>query len=493
MSNKTAYVWGPISNFSASLIASLLENNWRVHLASKSVLQISLSPLDLASSAQHSIAKAAGGAEKLKRYRDQLVFLDGDDPQRATAYDIALFMGLPSNYDEPRVSRAPWAGEQLSTISGKFKDVSIIVVSSLWGGIQSDGTVPEEIEFERRKPRTHFEGVCQQYEAKILKSIGKQDNKWHLVRLPLILGSSIDGRTVNFSGLYKLLQELTVAKIQLGDSSQKNIELTYNPDANMWMLPADMAAGLMVKLIEDSTRPTICNLLSTQSTLNQEWMQELARSLEIDAIQVSDKDNLILPNTLRAILNDNIHIKTRNLFEVMGKYQQAPMTLPSEYFSKVLSYAAENNWGQSRLATPEPPFSTDKAREYFEHFLPEHLDKRMLKTLATFDGGLAFQVAEQEDCKWLLLNQDGKASVSPFNPETHKPQVSFTVAAPSFSKLCSGKMMFEQALLTRVLQVNGGPIQSLKACDFLRRFLRRHHFSTAAENNGRILEGAASD
>jgi hypothetical protein len=494
MSSKTAFVWGPISNLSASLLAALLENGWQVHLASKSVLQVSLSPLDLASSAQHSVQKALGGADKFKRYADNLVFLDGDEAHRGTTYDVALFMGLPTNYDEPRVSRAPWAADELNKIRARLKEVPFILVSSLWGGIQADGVVPEEIEFERRKPETHFEGVCQQYELKLLKAINTQENPWHLVRLPLIMGSSKDGRTSNFSGLYKLLQELHITQVELGEQENKSVELAYNPDSIMWTLPCDMAAELLVKLVEDSSRPTICNLVSTQSKLGQEWMQELGRAMGLEIVHVNDKDNLQLPGTLRSILKSNMQVKTRNLFEVLGKYHQAPMALPGDYFNKIIDFAEKNNWGQNKPQQTRAPFSQEKAREYFEEFLPKHLDKKMLKALAGFNGGLAFQISEQDDCHWLLSSDNGKAQVVPFNPENGKAQVNFVLNAQSFGQLCSGKMMFEQALLTKALQVNGGnPIQSLLACDFLRRFLRHNHFSYATENNGRILEGASKE
>lgn len=491
MSTKTAYVWGPISNFSSSLLALLLENGWLLHIASKSALQISLSPLDLASSAQHSIEKAAGGADKVKPYNEKLIFLDSDEPQRGTTYDIILFMGLPSNFDEPRVSRAPWAADELANIMAKLKGTPVIVISSLWGGIQDDGVVPEEIEFERRKPHSHFEGVCQQYENRILKAISSQDGKWHLVRLPNILGSSVDGRSVNFTGLYKLLQELSLAKYQLGDGNdKKTLELNYNPDATFWMLPCDWAANLMLKLIEDNSRPVICNVVSTQSTLNQEWMQELAKALALDTVHAADKDGLSLPATLRSMLADNIQVKTRNLFEVLGRYQQAPMVLSSDYFAKVLQQATQHNWGQLRPTLPEAPFSSKKAKAYFEGFLPSNLDSNMLKTLAKFTGGIAFQIAGDENCRWLLSSQDGKALVASLDNAIHKPQVSFNLNAQSFARLSSGKIMFEQALLSRALQVSGNPIQSLKACDFFRRFLRKHHYAETVENNGKVLEGA---
>lgn len=494
MSTKTAYVWGPVSNFSATLLATLLENGWQIHLACKSALHMSLSPLDMPSTAQHNIEKAAGSLEKYKTFSERLVFLDTDEVQKGTTYDIVLFLGLPSNFDEPRVSRAPWAAEELTNINNKLKGVPVIIFSSLSGGIQSDGVVPEEIEFERRKPRSHFEGVCQQYEAKILKNINKIEAKWHLVRIPLVLGNSQDGRSLNFTGLYNLLQELYLAKIALGDNPEsKSIELAYDPNMTCWMLPCDVATHLVLKIVEDPQRPTICNVVSTRSTLSQEWMHDLAHGLGVQSIVSVEKDNLNLPSTLRPILSDHLNIKTRNLFELLGRHQQTPMNVSPDYFKKVIDYAVSNNWGQTRAAAPEAGFSATKAHEYFEEFLPSNLDKKMLKALAAFSGGLAFQITGEDQCQWLLQNQDGKATVSPYVPDTHKAQAVFQINPTAFGKLSSGRLYFEQALLTRALQVAASPLTSLKACDFFRRFLRHHHFTSAVNGNERVLEGAVTD
>lgn len=499
MTAKTAYVWGPVSNLSSALMAVLLENGWHLHLASKSALQLSLSPLDLPSSAQHQIEKAIG-KEKFKLYQDKLHFLDGDEPQSKTNYDVFLFMGLPLNFDEPRVSRSPWAAEQFAQLSSKLKNVPAIIISSLWGGIQEDGIVPEEIEFDRRKALTHFEGVCQQYESRILKSIGSKDGKWHLLRLPLILGNSSDGRSQNFTGPYRLLKELYLAKSVLAAENSKkkpSLELSHNPDATLWMLPNDTAAGLLLKLIEDQNRPTICNLVSTQAKLNQEWLQDLSSALGFKQIKAAEKDNLNLPGTIRSMLCDNIQVKSRNLFELMGRHQQSPIMISADYFKKVIDFAAAANWGELRKVETELPFSAEAAKAYFEGFLPSALDKKSLKALSSFNGGLAFEIKDQADCRWLLEAAEDSARVTAFDPDLHKPQAKFLIGPAAFAKICSGKMLFEQALLTRNLQTTGGPLQSLKACDFFRRFLRKHHFDFAATEaesaDERILETAVKD
>lgn len=494
MSTKTAYVWGPVSSFSASLLAAMLEKGWTIHLATKSALQISLSPLDLSSSAQQSVEKAVG-TDRFKLLNERLVFLDNGDVQKGTTYDIALFMGLPSNFDEPRVSRAPWAAEELPAVCAKLKGVPVIIFSALSGGIQSDGTVPEEIEFERRKPRSHFEAVCQSYEAKILKATSKFDNKWHLVRIPLVLGSTIDGRSSNFTGLYNILHELYNAKIQLGDNPEtKTLELHYDPNSTCWMLPNDVATTLVLSLIEDPQRPSICNVVSTQSTLCQEWMHELAVGLGVKAITPAEKDAVNLPGTLRAVLGDSIHVKTRNLFELQGRHQHVPVSLGSDYFAKVIDYANKHNWGQARANAPEPGFSAEHAREYFETFLPEKLDKKMMKDLASLTGGIAYQITGEEDSSFVVQAVDGNVVVSRFEPSNHKPAATFTIAANTFAKLVAGKISFEQALITRALQVSAGPLVMLKVCDLERKILRKFHFSNITKTeDSRVLEGALKE
>ena len=498
--SKTAYVWGPVSNFSAFLLASLLQNGWHVHIPTKSALQISLSPLDLESTAQSAIEKALG-PEKSKLYAENIHFLDGDDVQRGITYDIVIFCGLPTNFDEARVSRSPWAADELQPVLKRLKGVPAIIVSSLWGGIQNDGVVPEEIEFDRRKPRTHFEGVCQQYEARILKVVSKDDCKWHLLRLPLILGSSETGRSSNFSGLYKLLKEVKQAAVTPEGASAGDVELAYNPDATLWMLPANEAADIVVKFAEDNARPSICNLVPTSVTLNQEWLHELAQYAGISALVPAEKDSLNLPGTLRNMLSDNMQVKTRNLFEVVGRYHIASPFVPSrDYFTKISEYAIENNWGQIRANEAAEPFSPERARYYFEHFLPANLTDKMKKALSSFKQGLAFSVGELDDCRWILSSDDaasvvvehfpGSQNQDGANSKSETKRVTFTISPIAFAKLSSGKLMFEQALVTKALQVSGPPIQCVKACDFLRRFIRHHHYVPPGSENAKVLEKA---
>lgn len=498
---KTAYVWGPVSNFSAFLLASLLKSGWQVHIPTKSALQISLSPLDLESTA-HSAVEKAIGPDRIKLYSENIQFLDGDDVQRGITYDIVIFCGLPTNFDESRVSRSPWAAEELQSVLKKTKGVPAVIVSSLWGGIQNDGVVPEEIEFDRRKARTHFEGVCQQYEQRILKVISKEDCKWHLLRLPLILGSSETGRSSNFSGLYKLLKEVTHSPSLAESSSPGDLELAYNPDATLWMLPANEAADIVVKFAEDNSRPSICNLVPTSVTLNQEWFHQLALCAGLPAIVPVEKDNIALPGTLRNMLVDNVQVKTRNLFEVVGRYHIASPFVPTaEYFKKICHYANENNWGQIRSSQPAEPFSPEKARYYFEHFVPANLTEKMKKALSSFKQGLAFSVGDNEDCRWILRSASGAAvevehlalqSANEQNLESTSKEnrVSFAISPLSFAKLTSGKLMFEQALVTKALQVSGPPLQCVKACDFFRRFLRHHHYIPPGSDSEKVLEKA---
>lgn len=498
-STKTAYVWGPVSNFSAFLLASLLKSGWQVHIPTKSALQISLSPLDLESTAHSAIEKALG-SDNIKLHSDNIHFLDGDDIPRGTTYDIVIFCGLPTNFDEPRVSRSPWAAEELQSVFKRVKGVPAIIVSSLWGGIQNDGVVPEEIEFDRRKARTHFEGVCQQYEARILKVVSKEDCKWHLLRLPLILGSSENGRSSNFSGLYKLLKEVTESPLLAESNTPAILDLSYNPDATLWMLPANEAADIVVKFAEDNSRPSICNLVPTSVTLNQEWLHQLAQYAGLSAVIPAEKDSVNLPGTLRSMMSDNVQVKTRNLFEVVGRYHIASPFVPSsEYFKKICEHARENNWGQLRASQPLDPFSPERARYYFEHFVPANLTDKMKKALSSFKQGIAFSIGEIEECRWVLsANSSGavefeqvSTTQSDQNPEpSKKDRVTFTITPLAFNRLTSGKLMFEQALITKALQVSGPPIQCVKACDFWRRFLRHHRYVPPGSDNEKVLEKA---
>src|SRR5262249_39518724 len=285
--------------------------------------------------------------------------------------------GLPPNFDEARAPRAPWAAAELLPVAKTLKGVPIFIVSSLWGGVQPDGVIPEELEFERRKPQSHWEGVCQQYETRVLKDLAHCESPSHLIRLPLISGAGQDGRAFNISGLLTMLRELTEKQAAAARSGAEQdtgtLKLSYNPDATLWFLPVDTAVHLFWRILEDGSRPRICNLVSTETTLNREWLDSAARALGYQQAESVESDSFALPGILKKMLADNILVKTRNLFEVAGRYHIPPTKLHQGYFEQLLSAARAENWGHPLQPEPQKPeFSEKVAREYFEHFLPSH-------------------------------------------------------------------------------------------------------------------------
>ncbi len=134
------------------MAAWLVAKGWHVHIATKSALNLfSLSSLDISSSAKGTLEEVFGTRNKFKAFQERIKFIESSDPPRDTNYDALIFCGLPPNFDDPRVPRAPWAAAELNAFTKHFKHVPLFMISSLWGGVQPDGVVPEELEFERRK------------------------------------------------------------------------------------------------------------------------------------------------------------------------------------------------------------------------------------------------------------------------------------------------------------------------------------------------------
>jgi hypothetical protein len=497
MSHKTAYLWGPVSSFSAQLAAFLVQKGWHVHVATKSAFHVALSPLDLKSSAQASIVKALGGTDKYKIFDERFRFLDVNEVSKGTKYDAFIFCGLPPNFDEARVSRAPWAAENFSQIARKFKGAPVFIVSSLWGAVQNDGVVPEEIECERRKPLSPYEAVCQQYEKMLLKTLGTDDTQWYLVRLPMLSGSSVDGRMINFSGPLTLFNRIAAKAAEQPTTKKKasgTLNLQFNPDATMWFLPVDVAVHYFWRLLEDDQRPRITNLVSTQATLNQEWLQHFAKALNFSKAAHVDGDGFNLPNVVRNALTDNILVKTRGLFEVMGRYQQVPILIDTAYFCRVLDHAKSENWGKigaesknghsdksTTACDSHPEFSAD----YFTDFLPTRVDSSLIKEMGGDKASIGIRVEGNDDFNWVLKAENGHVVVEPATDQ--QPTVRFNFTPTGIMRLAQRKVSLERALVQREAKVEGNPMEILRACNFLKRFWKDHPYEAAkngsSENN----------
>ena len=459
MAQKTAYLWGPLSSFSGPLTALLVAKGWHVHIATKSALNIfSLSPLDLLSSGLAFIERCMGSHDHFRAYQDRIKFTDETEIVKGTTYDAIIFCGLPPNFDEPRVPRAPWAASRLPQIAKSLKGVPIVIVSSIWGGIQKDGVVPEEFEFERRKPITQWESACQFYEQKLLDSLSHVESSWCIVRVPMISGSAQSGEPANFTGPYHLFGELAhvmegSGKMQLSSSS-KILKMNYHPDSTLWFLPVDLATLTLWRFLEDENRPRICNLVSTQATLNREWLQYLAQALGYEEVIASESDKLSLPGTLRKMLLDDVQIRTRNLFEASGRYQLSPVRLDKDYFDKVVAVGRAMHWGHPPLRNNKTlTYSQRLAKYYFECFVPSHFDESLLKKAAMDGTTIGFVLTGADRRGWILKAASGNTVVERLDPAGEKPSICFRFSGSTMTRLIQSRLSLHRALLLKRVEV----------------------------------------
>jgi putative sterol carrier protein len=484
MTQKVAYIWGPVTSFNGPLAALLVMKGWHVHFACKSSLNLlSLSPLDLRTQAQTLLDTALGGRDKARAFKDRLKLVDPSEALKNTNYDAIIFGALPPNFDESRSPRAPWSGADLKTILKTFKSVPIFVVSSIWGGVQKDGVVPEELEFARRKPLSNWEGICQQYEQRVLESLAGNESPWFLVRLPLISGDTRTGEAVKFSGIYTLLKELVSegAKPFFGKGAQ-SIKLAYNPDSTLCFLPVDVAVNTFYRIIEDEARPRICNLVSTHMTLNREWLSYVAAAQGWEEIVSAESDGLNLPATLRKLLLDDVQVKTRNLFEVAGRYQLQPIRLEKEYFQKLIERAKQENFGAPapEIAEVNPLDYTEQlAKYYFEKFVPEKISQGALANARIDDVSIGFHLRAGAIHGWILKRNQATAdlTINQFDPGSGKPDICFHFSGMTLSRLIQNKMHLHRALLMREVEVEGNLFQLWKIVSAIDKFLRDNPIS----------------
>ncbi|HEY9772320.1 MAG TPA: hypothetical protein V6C81_00770 [Planktothrix sp.] len=480
MTQKLAYLWGPISAFSGPLAALLVNKGWHLHIATKSSLNLfSLVPLDLRSAALDLLETALGGHEKLRTFQDRIKLIDESELNRATKYDAIIFCGMPPNFDEPRAPRAHWAAARLPAILKALKGTPIYLVSSIWGGVQKDGVVPEEFEFMRRKPVTQWEGVCQHYEQMLLQGLEAIEGQWYLVRIPMISGNSDNGEMLNFTGPTGLFREIA----QTSDRSygDHKLHLRYNPDATLPFLPADIASQMFWRYLEDEQRPRICNIVSTAASLNQEWLQFVARSAGLKESVPNGGDSLNIPSTLRKMLLDTVQVKTRNLFEVAGRYQLPPVRMDQEYFDKVLRAGKHKRWG--RPSVPEKKvlgFSERLAQYYFEEFVPSHIDEGWVKKVTTGGTTIGFMLKGPDRLGWVIktANPDAKeVVVERLDPAGERPKICFRFTGTTMTQLIQSKLPLHRALLLREVEVEGPLLQALKMTNIIEQFLREHPMS----------------
>jgi len=455
-----------------------------VHVAVKSPLNfLSLSALDLTSSARASLEVAFGGRDRFRTFQDRLRLIESGEIVRDTKYDALIFSGLPANYDDARVPRAPWTAVNLTHIAKSLKGVPTFLVSSLWGAVQKDRVVPEELEFERRKPLSNWERICQSYEIRLYKELSNIEANWYVIRIPMLSGSTSDGVPFSFTGPSNLFRELDPQHEPDGSGElaayakpkERRARLVYNPDSTFWFLPTDVAVYMFWRFLEDENRPRICNFVSTQATLNREWLHHLALSLGLDEIAPSERDSLNLPAVVRKLLLDDVQVKTRNLFEVAGRYQLSPLKLDRAYFDKVVTAGRQNHWGQGNPPlSPSFQFSKRLACYYFEQFVPSQFTEKLLRKVTMGGTTVGFSLKDSGGLAWVLKSPNGKAVVERYERGSQKPRICFNFSGQTMTRLIQSKLPLHRALLLREVEVEGPLLDALRVTQAIDRFLKEH-------------------
>ena len=219
-------------------------------------------------------------------------------------------------------------------------------------------------------------------------------------------------------------------------------------------------------------------MVSTQSTLNQEWFQYLANALKVTEITPVEHDSLELSAVLRKLLMDDVQVRTRNLFEVAGRYQLPPLRLTEDYFQKVIARGVESHWGAHSLPSKDKPpvlaFSDRIAQYYFEEFVPSKFDEPLLKKAITPGTSIGFLLKGATSLGWVISAQNGSTLIERYDPTDERPKVCFHFTGRTMASLIQSKLPLHRALLLREVQVEGPLLQALRVSNVIEQFLREH-------------------
>ncbi|MEZ4536595.1 MAG: SCP2 sterol-binding domain-containing protein [Cyanobacteriota/Melainabacteria group bacterium] len=476
---KRALLWGPVSSFTGPLTAWLTKKGWMVDIACKSSLNLlSLSPLDLKSAARGLLESSYQSRNKAKAFNDKYRFIEQTEVLKKMDYDIIIFAGLPPNFDESRGPRAPWSAAELEEVLRAMKpETDIIVVSSIYAAVQEDGVVPEIAEFDRRKSHTSWENICQQYESKLVEILSGKEVSWSLLRLPLICGSTEDGKTIKDNGLHTLFQAIKdhtdfTREAAASNAGSRSLRLNYAPDATLWFMPIDLAVYSFWRYLEDEERPKILNMVPTNPSLNREWLAHLASVLEIEEVVSSTEQDLEISNTVTKLLTDNIQVTTRNLFEAAGRYHIPPVKIDSAYFGKVIDAVIPEKILTSNENQKEKEKQKNRivnveklTKLYFEEFLPTVLNTDSFLDKAIARGKeIGFNIKEAGEEIWVLRSTDGTsiAEKSNVSEQLKKPSICFKLSVSTLLKLLEKKLPLHRAVLFREVEVAGNPLKVVK-------------------------------
>lgn len=312
-----------------------------------------------------------------------------------------------------------------------------------------------------------------------------------IFRPSIVVGDWLQGRIINFNGMYNLLRCFDTFGSVIRDQS---IRVTANPKATKNFVTVDYLAKTVWDIVGIGTCGTYHITSPQPVTVGRirEIFSELFSLGHVEFVEESDFQNK-KPNRAekiyrKASLAYTPYLESEPLFDrtntdaVLGQKKLEVPDLNTECFKRLLDHAQKRNWGKDdnrqgwvrreRFAEPD---------RYFGDFLPKKMHRRLLANLKNLSATFHIIMKEDPNVYWSLAIEQG--ILTNISRNGMVCECSFIINTDTFDDIVSARVTPQKAFFKKQVEIEGDTETGLKLVTVLAAFFKKHPYDTKVRND----------
>jgi 2-alkyl-3-oxoalkanoate reductase len=309
-----------------------------------------------------------------------------------------------------------------------------------------------------------------------------------ILRPSIVMGDSQTGRMPRFSMVYDMMRIIDAFS---ASASGSELRIVAREEATKNLIPVDYFADAAWRLIKNG-RPGTYHIVNPRPTTIADLQRIFAELFGRHGLRiVSPEQYGERPATTaerlchRAMAHYRPYmLNSEPIFDtaateaaLMGSNPALP-AMDVEYFRRLLAYARQVNWGRKSVARPSAAEANPVA-EYFDVFLARRLNQNLLPDLRSLSSRFAIILRESKEPCWSLTLKQG--ILTAISRDGLPADCHFTVDAPTFLEIVSGRLAPQQAFFRRRVEISGDVELGLRIASVLAQFFHQFPFVPTTE------------
>jgi thioester reductase-like protein len=324
-----------------------------------------------------------------------------------------------------------------------------------------------EIEMEGPPPwRNSYEETKFLAEQEVHLTCRRKDLAYTVFRPAILIGDSVNGRTIRFNSIYYFMKLFYHASKQ---AKHPPLVLRAKPEATLNLVPVDFAVRTIWSLSEKAGGAGKIFHIANPSPPRFQKLTAIAETIFDIPIACSDRSSF--PETrpgkngegretplslYTPYMSGEPEFDLTNTRALLPNYESAFPPMDEAYFRKILTYAIDHDWRDPSSSPARPSREKTEVRfadKYFKEFLVGRINRPLLQNVRNLSAVFSIEIQDDVHSRWVLELRDGRLLSISQNGST--PECSYVLDGPTFEKIVKGFYPPDEAFFDGRVEIRG--------------------------------------